>query len=38
MLRRLLWIVISSVALIAARKAAERVFRIVAGEEPPGKR
>lgn len=42
MLRKLLWTVIygifGAVAAIAARTAASRVYRIVAGEEPPAKK
>jgi hypothetical protein len=36
--RKLLWTAISALALLAARRVAERVFRIVAGEEPPVRR
>jgi hypothetical protein len=42
MLRRLLWTAIyglfGALAALAARKAASRVYRIVAGEEPPVRR
>jgi hypothetical protein len=42
MLRKLLWTLIYSVfaalAAIAARTAASRVYRIVAGEEPPARK
>jgi hypothetical protein len=42
MLRKILWTAIYSVfaaiAAIAARTAASRVYRIVAGEEPPAKK
>jgi hypothetical protein len=37
-LRRLVWIVLSALAVMVARKAAERVFRIATGEEPPTKK
>jgi hypothetical protein len=37
LLRRLIWIAISALAVMAARKAAERVFRVATGEEPPTK-
>jgi hypothetical protein len=42
MLRKLLWTAIygifGAIAAIAARMAASRVYRIVAGEEPPAKK
>jgi hypothetical protein len=42
MLRKLLWTAIygifGAIAAIAARTAASRVYRIVAGEEPPAKK
>jgi hypothetical protein len=38
MLRKLLWTVIYALAALAARRVATRVFRIVAGEEPPVRR
>jgi hypothetical protein len=42
MLRRLLWTAIyglfGALAALAARKAASRVYRTVAGEEPPVRR
>jgi hypothetical protein len=30
-----LWLAISTVAVIAARKAAARAYRIATGEDPP---
>jgi hypothetical protein len=42
MLRKLLWTLIyglfGAIAALGARMAASRVYRIVAGEEPPAKR
>jgi hypothetical protein len=42
MLRKLLWTAIygifGAIAAIGARTAASRVYRIVAGEEPPAKK
>jgi hypothetical protein len=38
LLRRVIWIGLSALALVVARKAAERVFRVATGEEPPTKK
>jgi hypothetical protein len=38
LLRKLLWAVMSTLAVLVARRVAERVFRIIAGEEPPTKK
>jgi hypothetical protein len=38
MLRKLLWTAVNAAAIVAARRAASRVWRIATGEEPPVKR
>jgi len=38
MLRKLLWIAVSSVATLAARQLAARAWRLATGEEPPTKK
>jgi hypothetical protein len=38
MLRRILWTAFLTVATLVARKAATRVWAIVTGETPPGKK
>jgi hypothetical protein len=37
-LRKLLWIAMSAAAVLIARKAAERAYRVATGEEPPVRR
>jgi hypothetical protein len=38
LLRKVLWIGLSAFAMWGGRKVAARVFRIVAGEEPPARK
>jgi hypothetical protein len=38
MLRKVLWTAMNAAALVAARRATSRLWRIATGEEPPVKK
>jgi hypothetical protein len=38
MLRKVLWTAVNAAAIVGARRAASRLWRIATGEEPPVKR
>jgi hypothetical protein len=38
MLRKVLWTAVNAAAMLGARRAASRLWRIATGEEPPVKR
>jgi hypothetical protein len=38
MLRKVLWTAMNAVAMLGARRAASRLWRLATGEEPPVKR
>jgi hypothetical protein len=38
MLRKVLWTAVNAAAILAARRAASRLWRIATGEEPPVKK
>jgi hypothetical protein len=38
MLRKVLWAAMNAAVIVAARRAASRLWRVTTGEEPPVKR